>query len=231
VFIKNKKILIIAAHPDDEVLGMGGTIAKAIDNCSEVHVVFLGEGISARFPIGDYESDEFKIQTKIRKEGAIKALESLGVKNYHFGKRLCTQFDTYSKLSIVKEIERFINELNVDILFTHNPIEVNIDHIITYKAVEIACRPINKNIPREIYTFEIVCSGNWKFDESFKPNVYVDINEYLDKKLEAWHHYQGEGRPYPFPRSDLGLKTLARYRGMASGLSLAEGFKLVRKIT
>ncbi len=231
MFIKDKKILIVSAHPDDEILGMGGTIAKAIDNGSEVHVVFLGEGISARFPIGDYESDEFKMQTKIRKEGAIKALELLGVKNYYFGKRLCTQFDTYSRLSIVKEIEQFINELKVDILFTHNPVEVNIDHIITYEAVEIACRPVNNNKPREIYTFEIVCSGNWKFDESFKPNVYVDINKYLDKKLEAWHHYQGESRPYPFPRSDLGLKTLARYRGMASGLSLAEGFKLVRKIT
>lgn len=231
MFIKDKKILIVAAHPDDEVLGMGGTISKAIDNGSEVHVAFLGEGISARFPIGDYESDEFKMQTKIRNEGAIKALELLGVKNYYFGKRLCTQFDKYSRLSIVKEIEQFINELKVDILFTHNPVEVNIDHIITYEAVEIACRPVNNNKPREIYTFEIVCSGNWKFDESFKPNVYVDINKYLDKKLEAWHHYQGEGRPYPFPRSDLGLKTLARYRGMASGLSLAEGFKLVRKIT
>ncbi|VUX54988.1 conserved protein of unknown function [uncultured Woeseiaceae bacterium] len=229
-FLKNKKILIVAAHPDDEVLGMGGTIAKAIDQGAKITVVFLGEGVSARFSIDEYESEEFKKQSSLRMEGAERALRLLGVEHYVFGSRLCTQFDQYSRLSIVKEVERYIDEFRPDMLFTHNPIEVNIDHVITYEVVECACRPVNINSPSEIYTFEIVCSGSWKFDTSFNPNVYVDVSDYFDSKLSAWHEYVGEDRPFPFPRSDTGLSTLAKYRGMASGLKMAEGFRLVRCI-
>lgn len=230
-FLKDKKILIIAAHPDDETLGMGGTIAKAVAHGSEVFVVFLGEGVSARFSKTDYNSDEFKKQTDIRKTGAVDALKMLNVSRFLFGDRLCAQFDQYSILSIVKDVEAIIDEYAPDVLFTHNPIEVNIDHVITYQAIETACRPTRKTIPLEIYTFEIVCSGSWTFDASFKPNTYVDITDYFSRKIEAWHCYVGEANDFPFPRSDIGLETLARYRGMSSGLPLAEGFRLVRKIT
>lgn len=229
-FLENKKILIVAAHPDDEVLGMGGTMARALASGSEISVLFLGEGISARFPVEEYDSEEFRRQTKIRTEGAIRALEKLGVSKYHFGTRLCTQFESYSRLAMVKEIEQHILDYAPDVLFTHNPVEVNIDHKITYECVETACRPVRKQVPKEIYTFEIVCSGNWKFDESFRPNVYVDITKYLKFKLDAWHEYLGEDRPFPFPRSDKGLETLAQYRGMASGFELAEGFRLARRV-
>ena len=224
------KILVIASHPDDETLGMGGTIAKAVALGSEVWVVFLGEGISARFPPEQYSSQEFKMRTELRTNGAIQALKKLGIKKYFFGSRLCTQFDQYSRLSIVKDVENIIEEFDPDLLFTHDPVEVNIDHKITYEVVEVACRPTRGRVPREIYTFEIVCSGSWTFDSAFKPNVYVDVSEYFEAKMEAWHCYVGEDKCFPFPRSRTGLETLARYRGMASGLSLAEGFKLVRKI-
>jgi LmbE family N-acetylglucosaminyl deacetylase len=103
---KDKKILVVAAHPDDEVLGCGGTLAKAIAEGAEVHVLFVGEGISARFPIGEYESKEFYNQTKVRQEGAKNALAVLKITQFEFGTRLCTQFDKYPLLSIVKDIER-----------------------------------------------------------------------------------------------------------------------------
>lgn len=229
-FINGTRILVVAAHPDDEVLGCGGTVSKAIEAGAEVAVIFLGEGISARFPFGQYESDEFRIQTAVRLKGALKAMEILGITNFEFGNRLCGQFDTYPLISIVKDIERRMQQFKPQLLFTHNPSEVNIDHRISYEAVEIACRPTRNFIATQIYTFEIPCSGSWTFESTFKPNVFVDITQQWEKKLAAWACYEGEARAFPFPRSNEGLKTLAQYRGMMSNLKLAEAFRMVRMI-
>lgn len=229
-FFKGAKVLIIAAHPDDEVLGCGGTIAKAVAMGAIVSVKFMGEGVSARFPIGRYEGLEFDCQTKIRLDSAKNAMTSLGINSYDFGERLCGQFDQYPLLSLVKDIEETLENFCPDILLTHNPAEVNIDHRICYEAVEIACRPTRLYIPSEIYTFEIPCSGSWTFDSVFKPNVFVDIADFWESKLIAWDCYRGEDRPFPFPRSKEGLFALAQYRGMMSNLRLAEAFRLVRKI-
>lgn len=229
-FINGTRILVVAAHPDDEVLGCGGTVSKAIEAGAEVAVIFLGEGISARFPLGQYESDEFRIQTAVRLKGACKAMEILGITNFEFGNRLCGQFDTYPLISIVKDIERKMQQFKPQLLFTHNPSEVNIDHRISYEAVEIACRPTRDFIATQIYTFEIPCSGSWTFESTFKPNVFVDITQQWEKKLAAWACYEGEARAFPFPRSYEGLKTLAQYRGMMSNLKLAEAFRMVRMI-
>ena len=229
-FYKGMRILVVAAHADDEVLGCGGTLAKAIEAGVEVLVKFLGEGVSARFPVGEYDSDEYRIQTEVRMEGALRALGVLGINNYEFGERLCGQFDTYPLISIVKDIERTMEQFRPHVLFTHNPAEVNIDHRLSYEAVEVASRPTRDFIATQIYTFEIPCSGSWTFQSTFKPNVFVDVSRYWDKKLAAWSCYEGEGRPFPFPRSAQGLKTLAQYRGMAANLDLAEAFRMVRMI-
>ncbi len=229
-FDSKTRLLVVAAHPDDEVLGCGGTLVKAIEAGAQIAVIFLGEGVSSRFPVGEYNSPEFAQQTAQRKKEAESALEILGIERVRYGKMLCTQFDTHPLLSIVKEIEKEMESFQPTVLFTHNPSEVNIDHRITYEAVEVACRPTRKWIPKEIYTFEIICSGGWKFNPYFKPNIFVDISQYWDKKMEAWHCYEGEARPFPFPRSNEGLKTLANYRGMAVGVEKAEAFCLVRLV-
>jgi LmbE family N-acetylglucosaminyl deacetylase len=227
---KSTRLLVVAAHPDDEVLACGGTLARAVDAGALVKVVFLGEGVSARFPLGDYGSKAFHEQTGRRTAGAHKALAALGIENAHFGTRLCCQFDTLPLLSIVKEIEEHIEGFRPSVLFTHNPAEVNIDHRLTFEAVEVACRPTSASTPREIYAFEIVCSGNWTFETSFRPNVFVDIEPYWEKKIAAWKCYEGEDRPFPFPRSVEGLKTLAQFRGLNAGLAKAEAFRLLRAI-
>lgn len=227
---RGTRILVVAAHPDDEVLGCGGTLAKAIAAGAQVAVQFLGEGISARFPVGKYDSEEFHAQTRVRMAGARKALQVLGITDCEFGERLCGQFDTYPLISIVKDIERKMAQFKPDLLFTHNPAEVNIDHRYTYEAVEVACRPTRDFIPTQVYTFEIPCSGSWTFESAFKPNVFVNVSEYWDQKLAAWACYEGEARPFPFPRSNEGLKTLAGYRGMMSNLNKAEAFRMVRMI-
>lgn len=227
-FNSGTRLLVVSAHPDDEVLGCGATLARAVQQGAKVAVLFLGEGISARFPLGEYNSSEFHDQTLRRNNGAIRALKVLGVECLGFGTRLCTQFDTLPLTSIVKEIEIHMEAWKPTILFTHNPSEVNLDHRLTYQAVEVACRPTRAWIPTSIYTFEIICSGNWKFDSAFVPNVYVDVTKHWQTKIKAWECYEGEDRAFPFPRSVKGLETLAQFRGMAAGVNMAEAFRLVR---
>lgn len=230
-FDANTRILVVAAHTDDEVLACGGTLAKALQKGAKVRVLFLGEGISARFPVGQYDSPEFKKQTDLRVEGAKNALKFLGIKEVVFGERLCCQFDKYPIITIVKEIEENIESFKPTMLLTHNPSEVNIDHRISFEAVEIACRPTRSFTPKEIYAFEVVCSGSWTFDTSFKPNVFVDVEPYWEKKIAAWKCYESEDRPFPFPRSIEGLKTLAQYRGIAAGIKKAEAFRALRVVS
>ena len=229
-FDRNTRLLVVAAHPDDEILACGGTLARALSEGAEVRVLFLGEGVSARFPFGSYDSEKFREESNHRTESAKNALRVLGISNTIFGERYCCQFDTLPQITLTKEIEASMDWFRPTILFTHNPSEVNIDHRLTYEAVEAACRPTRSFIPSQIYTFELVCSGNWTFETTFKPNVFVDVTAFWEKKIAAWHCYAGEARPFPFPRSDVGLETLAHYRGMQVAIDKAEAFRLMRAI-
>ncbi len=229
MFKKNDKILIIAAHPDDEVIGCGGTILKAISAGAKVSVLFLGEGVSTRFPKNE-KSKECLKAIKYRETNAARCLKILGITDYDFKHYLCTQFDTYPVIDFVRLIEHKIKLFKPNIIFTHNASEVNIDHVITYQATEIACRPLSNNTVKSVYTFEAVCSGNFKFDKKFNPNVYIDIKKFFKKKIIALKCYRDELKKYPFPRSIKGIEIQAKYRGLQSGLEYSEAFKLERKI-
>ena len=229
-FERNTRLLVVAAHPDDEILACGGTLARALSEGAEVCVLFLGEGVSARFPFGSYDSETFREESNHRTESAKNALRILGISNAIFGDRYCCQFDTLPQITLTKEIEAIMHQFRPTILFTHNPSEVNIDHRLAYEAVEAACRPTRSFIPSQIYTFELICSGNWTFETTFKPNVFVDVTAFWEKKIAAWHCYAGEARPFPFPRSDVGLETLAHYRGMQVAIDKAEAFRLMRAV-
>ena len=230
LFKKGSRLLVVAAHPDDETLGCGGTILKAISMGVSVSVLFLGEGISARFDKKDYNTKEFLKATNKRQDGCIKALKILGVKDFEFNNYYCCQFDKINLLTFVKIIEKKIKKFNPDTIITHNINEVNIDHIKTFEALEVASRPFLGSNLKLIVGMEIPCSGNWKFNQSFKPNFFVDINKFWKVKIKAWKCYKGEERQFPFPRSVEGIETMAKLRGMQSGLIKAEGFKLFRQI-
>lgn len=229
MIFKNKKILVVAAHPDDETLGCGGTIYLASKQGCEIKVIFLGEGVSTRFPNKEFSQQSIKAK-KIREKEAISALKILNVKNYEFGSKLCTQFDKYPLINFVRTIEKEIKTFRPNIIFTHCNKETNIDHNITYNATMIACRPLRSLKIEQIFSFETVCSGNFFYKKRFNPNVYVDIKKSFKKKIKAMKSYKKELRIYPHPRSIKGLEIQARFRGMQSGLEFAEGFKLERSI-
>lgn len=225
MFNSKDKILIIAAHPDDEVIGCGGTILKAKALGSKVSVIFLGEGVSTRFPNHELGAKSLKAK-KIRENESKKCLKILGIKDYKFGSLLCTSFDDYPLLKIVRIIESKINDFKPSIIFTHNENEINIDHTITHKAVEIACRYLKGDYLKSIYSFEVICSANLRFKNKFYPNVYVNIKKYWKKKIFAFKAYKTEIRKYPHPRSIRGLEILAKYRGLQSNQEYSEAFKL-----
>ena len=224
-FSNKDKILVVAAHPDDEILGCAGTLDKAIKKKSKVKVIYIGEGVSARFPIGQEYSKESLKAKKIREVEAIKALKILNIKDYKFGSKLCTKFDKYPLSEIILEIENVIRKFKPNIIFSHNDRDLNIDHRIIHSAVMTAVRPGHKSSIKQVYSFEIPCSSNWIYDEKFNPNTYVDISKNLKIKQKAFAAYKNETKPFPFPRSKIGIDVLAKFRGMQSGLLCAEAFQ------
>lgn len=220
-----KNILVVAAHPDDELLGAGATLAAHAKNGDRVHVLILGEGILSR---DSGTSDG--IQT-LRKQSE-EAGRIIGFTSQRFAAFPDNAFDTVSLLSIAKEIEKAIEEIKPDRIYTHHAFDLNVDHRLTFEAVLTACRPCNPLAPAEILTFETLSSTEWqsKQTEPFRPNVYVNVEKTLEQKIEAFKKYQSEIREYPHPRSPEGIRILAQYRGLEAGLKAAEAFHLERSI-
>jgi len=139
------------------------------------------------------------------------------------------KFDMIPLLDIVKKVEEYIERIKPDIIYTHYEYDLNIDHRITYQAVITACRPCNIYCPKEIYSFEVLSSTEWQ-PNTFNPNVFVNIENEIKDKIKALRKYKSEMRKFPHSRSIEGVRTLAKYRGMQSGLKFAEAFILMRKI-
>ncbi|EAC1787038.1 PIG-L family deacetylase [Campylobacter coli] len=222
-----KKILIIAAHPDDEVLGCFGTVSKFIKEGYEAYTLILGEGKTSR--VANKNEIKYK-EFEILENEALKANQSIGIKELFREKFPDNRFDSVPLLDIIKSIEKIKNILKPDIIFTHYAKDLNIDHQITFKAVLTATRPlINENV-REIYSFEVLSSTEWNYPTSFSPNVFFDISDTLEDKIKAMSYYQSELCEFPHPRSLDGIKLQAQYHGLRVGLKNAEAFKLIRGI-
>lgn len=222
------KILIIIAHPDDEILGCGGTIAKLNKEGYKISTLILGEGISSRDNVRDVKKREKDILEL--KEESKRANVILGVREVFFHDFPDNRFDTISLLDIVKVIEKIKNKVKPEIIFTHYEKDLNIDHQITYKAVITATRPLKGESVKEIYSFELPSSTEWSYPLSFSPNVFYDISESIDVKLKALEEYKSEIREYPHPRSLEGVRLIAKNWGMKVGLNYAEAFNIVRII-
>ena len=224
-----KTILVIAAHPDDEVLGCGGTIARLTSEGSNVYTLILGEGVTSR----DRKRDLAKRENEIAelKKQAENANRILGVKKVYTFDFPDNRFDSVPLLDIIKTIEKIKEDIKPDIVFTHHHGDLNIDHQITFKAVMTAFRPTKDQSVREIYSFEIPSSTEWNAPSSltyFMPDYFVNVNKSLGIKINALNEYITELRDFPHPRSVKAVELNAKYWGVKMGFKAAEAFKTVR---
>ena len=224
------KILIVAAHPDDEVLGCAGTIARLAHEGHQAHILILGEGITSRYEKSSHAEEELvhQLQGHARAVGKL-----LGARSVSFERFPDNRFDGLPLLEIVKKVEKHIAKIRPEVVFTHHPGDLNVDHRAAFQAVLTASRPVHGCPVREVYAFEIASSTEWAFQQVqpvFRPNVFVDISSTVEKKLKGMRLYKGEVRSFPHPRSPEALRAVARRWGTVVGLSYVEAFELVRSI-
>jgi len=224
------RVLVLAAHPDDEVLGCGGTMARLVNDGAEVHVHILGEGATSR-----YDSSELADESLLRalREEAQQAGRLLGVGEVEVHDLPDNRFDAEALLDIIKVVEGLVQRIDPQIIYTHHGGDLNIDHRIVHQAVLVASRPVTTGGVRDVYAWEVLSSTEWAFQQiepCFRPNVFVDITDTLERKVEAMKAYSSEIREFPHPRSPEGLEVAARRWGTVAGFHAAEAFQLVRSL-
>lgn len=230
---KNKRIMVVAAHPDDELLGLGATMHKLINEQGvTAHVVILGEGITSRSDTRNTEKWKKVLEEHHANMNA--AGSHIGFASIHSYNFADNRFDSHALLDIVKVVEKEKEEFKPDIIFTHNAGDLNVDHRYTFQAVMTATRPMAGEDVKTIICFETQSATDWQYSrhpEQFYPNLYMEISEDdLQTKIDALAEYKFEIRDYPHPRSGKALRALAEYRGYTSGCLMAEAFEIVRMI-
>jgi LmbE family N-acetylglucosaminyl deacetylase len=220
------KVLTVAAHPDDETLGAGGTMARLAAEGHEVWVCVLSDGVTSRHP-----------HVELQKECAIRAGDVLGVKHMVFCGLPDQRLDALPLLDVITAIEEVVADLEPDVVLTHFKEDANQDHRVAFSATLVAVRPVNGTSVRRLMCYETLSSTEWAppFAGSvFAPNVFVDITSTLPTKIEAMSRYAdtflNEMRPYPHPRSPEALQAYAMRHGAAAGVAAAEPFMLVRHV-
>lgn len=227
----SKRILVVAAHPDDEVLGVGGTIINHANNGDVVHIMIMAEGITSRSDKRDVDSVQAELVALHAKCNEVSTV--LGAEKLIMCKFPDNRMDSVDLLDVVKEIEKEVDSFKPEIVYTHHAGDVNIDHTVTHNAVLTACRSLPGESVRTILFFETLSSTEWQMqtcNKAFMPNWYVDISNSLEQKQKALHLYESEMRDYPHPRSYEAVECLARYRGCIIGVDKAEAFMLGRNI-
>ncbi len=229
-----RTILVVAAHPDDEVLGCGGTMARHARHGDRVVCLILGEGLTSR-----HASRQQGIETEgsgldgLKSDGE-RAAEILGAARLEMTDFPDNRFDSVPLLDIVKSVEKIFDEEQPEIVYSHHPGDVNIDHLVTHRAVLAACRQLPGTSLKGLYFFEVPSSSEWQtpaMATPFLPNHFVDVTATLGQKIDAMGAYRGESRQWPHPRSAKALEALARWRGSTIGTDAAEAFVVGRQVT
>ena len=220
------KVLVIAAHPDDEVLGCGGSIARHRAAGDAVAVLIMADGVGSR-------SGTDAPAAAARQQCAQQAAKILGVQDLTLLAYPDNRMDEATLLDVVQDIEKVMARCVPDIVYTHHAGDVNIDHRIVHDAVIAACRPQPGHTVKQLLFFETPSSTEWRPPAShavFAPNWFSDISATLELKLQALAAYAPELREFPHPRSLQAVEHLARWRGASAGLAAAEAFELGRLI-
>ncbi len=212
------KILVTAAHPDDEVIGMGATIKKMVKKGNNVHLCVVSEGASGQY------TDKKMIQ--IRKNACLKSGKLLGISHFDFLGYPDMRLDTVQHLEINRQIEKIIRKFKPKVVYTVSHNDMNIDHKIVFESTFTATRPQSSSV-KQLLTYEIIGSVR----NSFHPTIYENIEKEFSFKIKALKQYKSEIEKFPHPRSLQSIENLAVYRGIQSGLKKAEAFELVRFIS
>lgn len=226
-----RKVLVVAAHPDDEILGCGATIASHIEHGDQVSVLIMAEGATSR--LFKRNRSEVKDELSELHLAALAANDILGVTRLQLLDFPDNRMDSVDLLDVIKVIEAEINAWQPNILYTHHSGDVNIDHRVIHDAVIAATRPQPLNNVHTLLFFEVASSTEWRPAASaqpFSPNWFVDITNHWQKKQAALEAYKSEMRPYPHTRSIEALESLAKWRGSSVGYAYAEAFILGRHI-
>ena len=225
-----KKILVIAAHPDDELLGCGASLLYYKKLGYKIKVVFLSDGESSR----DINKDKIDKFIRIRQKQAELVSNKCKFLKPSFGNLPDNRLDKIPFLNIVKLVEKHILNLKPEIIFSHFENDLNIDHQLAFKAVITASRPLSKCFVKKIYCFETPSSTEFNFTRNnlkkFNPNYYIDVSKYIKKKIKFLNIYKKELRKWPHSRSLKSISNLAKYRGSEVGVKYAEAFVLIREL-
>lgn len=223
-----EKILVVAAHPDDELLGLGGTIRRLSDAGKEIHAVILAEGITSR---AKTRAEADLRELKKLREDAQKAAKVVGYQSIEFHDFPDNRMDAVDLLDIIKVVSKYVEKYKPDTIFTHHHGDLNIDHRRTCEAVLTVCRPVGEYDVKRIFAFETPSSTEWNYNysEPFTPNVYFDVTDTIESKVKGMACYRSESTTYPHPRSEEALRSLGKLRGSNVGFEIAEAFMLLRE--
>jgi LmbE family N-acetylglucosaminyl deacetylase len=227
----NKRIMVIAAHPDDELLGLGATMHKLITECNvSTHVVILGEGITSRSDTRDVVLWKQELQT--HQQNIKNAQQCIGYHSVSIYQFPDNRFDSVDLLDIIKVIEMEKQKFNPEIIFTHHGGDLNVDHRLTFEAAITATRPVPDEQVKMLITFETPSGTEWQASTTplpFIPNMYIEVSEQdIKSKFAGMKQYEYEVRAYPHPRSIEALKIKLQNRGLEIGCKYAEAFHIVR---
>jgi N-acetylglucosamine malate deacetylase 1 len=223
--------LIIAAHPDDETLGCGGSIAKWAKDGHEVHLLIMAEGVTSRDKHRNRNSS--KQELSILAQSVKRAADILGVKSVELLNYPDNRMDSVNLLDVVKSIEKYVAKFQPVVVVTHHSGDLNVDHQITHQAVITACRPQPGQQVKRILSFEVPSATGWQspsFGNPFVPNWFENISETLELKIKALEAYESEMREWPHARSIEAVQHLAKWRGASVGFSAAESFMILRQL-
>lgn len=223
-------VLVIAAHPDDEVLGCGGTMRRLANAGRQVQIAILGEGITSRYD-RRVEADPALVEALHDRCRQVAA--HLGARHVSLHSLPDNRMDSVPLLDVVKLIEGVLARVKPSVVFVQHGGDLNVDHAVVFRATMTATRPMAGEPVRQLYAYEVGSSTEWAFHQfqpPFHPNLFVDIGATLETKIEAMAIYESEAREFPHPRSPEALRAQAQRRGAAVGVQAAEAFTLVRGI-